>query len=69
MHAAPTGSRRPRTSKPPGNEAEHPAESYWVGFTVGSIVYTVEVHGNLGSVSEEQAQSIASAYYERLAGE
>jgi len=52
-----------------GNEDEHPSEGYWVGFTVGSIVYTVEVHGEPGSVSEEQAQSIASAYYERLTGD
>jgi hypothetical protein len=52
-----------------GNEDEHPSESYWVGFTVGSIVYTVDLHGPPGSVSEEQAQSIASAYYERLTGD
>ena len=52
-----------------GNEDEHPSESYWVGFTVGSIVYTVDLHGTPGSVSEEQVQSIASAYYERLTGD
>jgi hypothetical protein len=48
---------------------EHPSESYWVGFTVGSIVYTLDLHGSPGSVSEEQAQSIASAYYERITGD
>ena len=31
-------------------------------------VYTVDVHGPPGSVSEEQASKIASAYYERLTG-
>ena len=49
-----------------GNEDEVPSDSYWVGFTVGSIVYALELHGPPGSVSEEQAQEIASAYYERL---
>jgi hypothetical protein len=52
-----------------GIAEEHPSESYWVGFTVGSIVYTVDLHGDPGSVSEEQAQSIASAYYERITGD
>jgi len=31
-------------------------------------VYTVDLHGQPGSVTEEQAQSIASAFYERLTG-
>jgi hypothetical protein len=52
-----------------GIAEEHPSESYWVGFTVGSIVYTVDLHGDPGSVSEEQAQSIAGAYYERITGD
>jgi hypothetical protein len=51
-----------------GTEAEDPSESYWVGFTEGSIVYTVDLHGAPGSVSEEQVQSIASAYHDRLSG-
>ena len=51
-----------------GTEAEDPSESYWVGFTEGSIVYTVDLHGVPGSVSEEQVQSIASAYHDRLTG-
>jgi len=45
---------------------EVPNESYWVGFTVGSIVYTVDLHGQPGSVSQDQVLSIASAFYERL---
>jgi hypothetical protein len=49
-----------------GTENEDPFESYWVGFTVGSIVYTVDLHGAPGSVSEEQALKIASAYHDRL---
>jgi hypothetical protein len=51
-----------------GFEGERPSESYWVGFTVGSIVYTVDLSGPPGSVSEGQAQSVASAYHDRLAG-
>jgi hypothetical protein len=52
-----------------GTADEVPSDSYWVGFTVGSIVYTVDMNGPPGSVSEEQAQRIASAYYERLTGD
>jgi hypothetical protein len=51
-----------------GTENEVPSESYWVGFTEGSIVYTVDLAGPPGSVSEEQAQGIASAYHDRLTG-
>ena len=37
-------SQRPRTSD--GRvENEVPNDSYWVGFTIGSIVYTVDLHG------------------------
>jgi hypothetical protein len=49
-----------------GTEDEDPSESYWVGFTAGSIVYTLDLGGRPGSVSEEQAQGIVSSYYERL---
>ena len=49
-----------------GTADEDPSESYWVGFTDGSIVYTIDLHGVPGSVSEEQVQSIASAYHDRL---
>jgi hypothetical protein len=52
-----------------GTEDEHPFESYRVGFTLGSIVYTVDLSGPPGSVSEEQAQSIASDYHDRLTGD
>jgi hypothetical protein len=51
-----------------GAEDEQPHESYWVGFTIGSVVYTVDLTGHPGSVSEGQAQSVASAYHDRLAG-
>jgi hypothetical protein len=51
-----------------GTDDEVPSESYWVGFTEGSIVYTVDLAGPPGSVSEEQAQGIASAYHDRLTG-
>jgi hypothetical protein len=51
-----------------GTESEVPSDSFWVGFTEGSIVYTVDLSGPPGSVSEEQAQKIASAYHDRLTG-
>ena len=54
--------------KTAGTADEHPFDSYWVGFTEGSTVYSVDVHGPPGSVTEQQALTIASAYYERLAG-
>ena len=49
-----------------GTEDERPDERYWIGFTVGPVVYTVDLQGPPGSVSEDQAQDIAAAYYERL---
>jgi hypothetical protein len=52
-----------------GTEDEVPSDSYWVGFTAGSIVYTVDLSGPPGSVSEEQAQSIVSTFHDRLAGD
>ena len=51
-----------------GTEDEVPSESYWVGFTNGAFVYSVDLFGPPGSVSEEQALDIASAYYDRLTG-
>ena len=51
-----------------GTPDERPFDSYWVGFTDGSFVYTVDLHGPPGSVTEEQALTIANAYYERLKG-
>ena len=52
-----------------GFEDEVPNDSYWIGFTIGSIVYTVDLHGPPGSVSQEQALTIAGAYHDRLAGD
>ena len=53
-----------------GTPDEQPQDDYWIGFTNGSIVYTVLLHGHAvpGTVSEDQAQEIASAYYDRLTG-
>jgi hypothetical protein len=51
-----------------GTNDQQPFESYWVGFTEGSFAYAVDLHGPPGSVSEEQAQKIASAYHDRLTG-
>jgi hypothetical protein len=52
-----------------GTEDEVPSESYWIGFTDGSIVYTVDLNGSPGSVSEEQAESIVMAFHDRVTGE
>jgi hypothetical protein len=49
-----------------GSPDERPTEEYWLGFTSGAFVYTVNLFGPPGSVSEEQALEIASAYYDRL---
>ena len=51
-----------------GNSDQQPFEGYWVGFINGGIAYTVDLFGRPGSVSEEQALEIASAYYDRLTG-
>ena len=51
-----------------GTEEQIPRDEYWVGFTVGSFVYTMDLMGPPGSVSEQQAQEIASAYFDRLSG-
>jgi hypothetical protein len=51
-----------------GTSDQRPFESYWVGFTNGDIAYTVDLFGRPGSVSEEQALEIASAYHDRLTG-
>jgi len=52
-----------------GTEEQQPSDNYWVGFTEGSSVYTVELQGPPGSVTEEEAQTIARAYYDRLTAE
>jgi hypothetical protein len=53
-----------------GTNDEQPQDDYWIGFTNGPIVYTVVLHGHAvpGTVSEDQAQQIARAYYDRLVG-
>jgi hypothetical protein len=52
-----------------GTGGEVPTASYWVAYADGSIVYTVELTGPPGSVSEEQAESVARAQYDRITGE
>jgi hypothetical protein len=51
-----------------GTKDEVPQDDYWIGFAIGPIVYTVVLHGHgvPGTVSQDQAQEIASAYYDRL---
>ena len=66
MRAAFTGSQQPRTSRQPGSKTKCPMTATGSGSPLGSIVYTVDLHGPPGSVSQEQALAIASTYYERL---
>ena len=49
-----------------GNADERPFDAYWVGFTDGPYVYTVDLHGPPGSVSEQQAVEIASTLHHRV---
>ena len=51
-----------------GTSDEQPFESYLVAFANGAFVYTVDLFGRPGAVSEEQALEIASAYHDRLTG-
>jgi hypothetical protein len=44
-------------------------DAYWIDFTEGPIVYDLILQGREpGSASEDEAQQIATAYYERLTG-
>jgi len=49
-----------------GAEGDVPFDSYGMGFTHGSFVYTLDLFGPPGSVSEEQALGIARALHERI---
>ena len=51
-----------------GREDDVPFDSYEVLFSDGPFVYTVDVHGPPGSVTEEQVQEIASALHSRVEG-
>jgi len=46
-----------------------PRDVYWIVFPVGSSVYSMEYAGPPGTVEEQDALEIATAYYERLSGE
>jgi hypothetical protein len=49
-----------------GTDNQIPHDEYWLGFTEGPFVYTMVLMGPPGSVSVDQAQDIASAYFGRL---
>ncbi len=49
-----------------GKADERPFDAYWIGFTDGPYVYTVDLAGPPGSVSEQQAVDIASALHHRV---
>jgi hypothetical protein len=48
---------------------EIPREEYWVGFSDGSIVYTLDLFGDPGAVTEEQIEDIVTAFRDRVIGE
>lgn len=63
------GVRRIATAKDikdAGFSGERPVEEYWIGFTIGDVTYSVDLFGLPGAVSEQQIQTIARAYYDRL---
>jgi hypothetical protein len=73
VHSLPDGRgvRRIATAediKSGGFVGENPGEHYWVGFTIGDLVYTVDLFGRPRAVSEKQVLEIANAYYDRLNG-
>lgn len=41
-----------------GTEGDRPFDAYGVGFTDGSFVYTIDLHGPPGSVTEEQVSAL-----------
>lgn len=51
-----------------GVEGDVPFDSYQVIFSDGPFVYTVDVHGPPGSVTEEQTEEIATALHSRVEG-
>lgn len=51
-----------------GREGDVPFDSYQVLFSDGPFVYTVDVHGPPGSVTEEQVEEIATALHSRIEG-
>ncbi len=51
-----------------GTPDEKPFEGYWVGFTDGPYASMLDLRGPPGSVSEQEALKIATAYYERVVG-
>jgi len=51
-----------------GTPNQIPRDEYWVAFTLGSSVYTVNLAGPPESVTEQRSREIASAYYDRLSG-
>jgi hypothetical protein len=51
-----------------GQEGDVPFDSYQVLFSDGPFVYTVDVHGPPGSVTEAQVEEIATALHSRIEG-
>ncbi|MBA2425319.1 MAG: hypothetical protein H0W35_01120 [Actinobacteria bacterium] len=49
-----------------GADDDMPFDSYRIAFTDGSFVYTVDLHGPYGSVTEDEATDIAHALHERV---
>jgi hypothetical protein len=52
-----------------GTPNQFPHDSFWIAFTVGSSVYSMEYAGPPGTVTVGDAREVASAYYDRLTAE
>ena len=66
MHAVFIEAQARRTSRPEEPKVKNRRDYYRIVFTDGPFVYTVDLHGPPGSVSEDQATDIANAFYERV---
>jgi hypothetical protein len=66
-----TGVRRfatPADIKAAGTDQDHPYDSYTIRFADGDFAYDIELFGQPGEVSEEEAEKIAGKLYDRVKG-
>jgi hypothetical protein len=66
-----TGVRRfatPADIKAAGTDRDHPYDSYTIRFADGDFAYDIELFGQPGEVSEEEAEKIAGKLYDRVRG-
>ncbi len=64
-----TGARRSASKEDVealGNSDDRPFDAYLIDFAVGSYTYGVTLQGPPGAVTQEKANEIAKAYYDRI---